>query len=56
MITKTKRQKRRKNPVLESIVDEILTELKPSYVMYLAEGDYSEIFMDEPLNNLQVRS
>ena len=44
MITKTKRQKRRKNPVLKSRVDEILTELNPLYVMYLAEGDYAEIY------------
>lgn len=55
MITKTKRQKRRKNPVLESRVDEILTELNPSWVMHLPKGDCSEIFMDEPLN-LQVTS
>lgn len=44
MTIKTKRLKRRKNPVLESEVNKILDKLNPEYVFYLAEGDYSEVY------------
>lgn len=54
MITKTKRLKRRKNPVLESEVNKILNKLDPKYVFYLAEGDYSEVYKFEIIENKEI--
>ncbi len=54
MITKTKRAKRKKNPVLESEVNKILDKLDPKYVFYLAEGDYSEVYKFEIIENKEI--
>lgn len=54
MITKTKRAKRKKNPVLESEVNKILNKLDPKYVFYLAEGDYSEVYKFEIIENKEI--
>lgn len=38
------KQRKKKNLVLESTVKRMLESLNPKYIMYLAEGDYSEIY------------
>lgn len=54
MITKTKRTKRRRNPVLESEVNTVLDKLDPKYISYLAEGDYSEVYKFEITENKEI--
>lgn len=54
MITKTKLAKRKKNPVLESEVNKVLNKLDPKYVFYLAEGDYSEVYKFEIIENKEI--
>lgn len=38
------KRRKKKNPVLQSEVDQVLNQLDPEYVFYLAEGDYSEVY------------